>query len=136
MLKNQAGGRARLRCTLVDTDQRRVMYQTPFLGGDLAEDVGDEEGGSEQGSGCSSLDEPRAMVQRLQSTTEGLTPAELRQKALMTGAGGGRAGCAGGGQRGVWMVASGLGVAAVHVAACATGLWPVCTMQPGLAWLP
>lgn len=92
MLKNQAGGRARLRCTLVDTDQRRVMYQTPFLDGDLAEDVGDEEGGSERGSGRSSLDEPRALVQRLQSTTEGLSPAELRQKALLTGAGGGRAG--------------------------------------------
>lgn len=85
MQKNQAGGRARLRCTLVDTDQRRAIYQTPFLDGDLAEDVGDEDGGSEQGGGQCSEDDPRAMVQRLQSTTEGLSQAELRQKALLTG---------------------------------------------------
>jgi len=83
--KNQAGGRARLRCTLVDTDQRRAMYQTPFLDGDLAADVGDEDGGSEQGGGQCSEDDPRAMVQRLQSTTEGLSQAELRQKALLSG---------------------------------------------------
>lgn len=84
--KGQAGRRAVLRCTLVDTDPRREMYQTPFLDGDFAEDVGEEaDSGSEAGGGRSSQDEQRAMVQRLQSTTEGLSQAELRHKAMLTG---------------------------------------------------
>lgn len=88
VLKHQAGGRALLRCAVVDTDLRRAMYQSPFCDEGLEEAVG---GGD---------DEQRALVQRLQSTTEAYSQTELRHKAMMSGGVGGAAG---------WVVAGWVG---------------------------
>ena len=104
VLKHQPGGRAQLRSTIVDTDMRRAMYQAEFR------DVEDEaEDGGED-------DEARQLVQRLQSTTDVYSRADLERKAKMTGALRGRVSQQGGrGGAGGWPggVPSGTGQARV-----------------------
>jgi hypothetical protein len=70
VLRGQAGGRAHLRCTLVDTDCRRAMYGAAFVEGE-AEEEADAVAG------------PR--MDRLESRTAELSGRELRKKAMMSG---------------------------------------------------
>lgn len=78
MHKHQRGGRVMLKAAVVDQDLRRAMYQAPVV---EEEDAGGGEGPSRTASGMAQ----RQTVERLQSTTEAFSTAELRQKALMSG---------------------------------------------------